>query len=263
MSKKKAHKQKQKAPKPSKPAQRNVVVVISLLLCLVFAGSILAQWRSTHMANRMNAMLAPTPIVPGPGSPSKEYIYAGGRLLATEEPVGQSTPTATPTPTPPPSGTQNIVWTNIVGASATGNTLTSSSAANGWGTSGASSTQSISSGDGYMEFTATETNSHRMCGLSNGDTNQTYQDIDFAVYLAINGEIYIYESGAYVGYYGIYAAGDVFRVSIENGVVKYRKNGSVFYSSTRTPTYPLLVDSSFFLPDATITNAIISGTLTP
>ncbi|MEP6913014.1 MAG: lamin tail domain-containing protein [bacterium] len=34
-----------------------------------------------------------------PGSPAKEYIYAGNRLVATEEPI--PTPTPTPTPYPP------------------------------------------------------------------------------------------------------------------------------------------------------------------
>ena len=36
----------------------------------------------------------------------------------------------------------------------------------GWGNAGAASTQTIASGDGYLEVTATETNSYRLIGLS-------------------------------------------------------------------------------------------------
>jgi peptide/nickel transport system permease protein len=47
-----------------------------------------------------------------------------------------------------------------------GNDLTKT-AALGWGNSGASSTRAIASGDGYVEFVASETTSGRMVGLSN------------------------------------------------------------------------------------------------
>jgi hypothetical protein len=55
-----------------------------------------------------------------------------------------------------------------------------------------------------------------------------------------------------------YAAGDVFRVAVESGVVKYSKNGTVFYTSTMAPQYPLLLDTTFYSLNATIGNAVIS-----
>ncbi|MBI2116977.1 MAG: hypothetical protein HYT85_18120 [candidate division NC10 bacterium] len=58
-----------------------------------------------------------------------------------------------------------------------------------------------------------------------------------------------------------FVSGDVFRVAVESGVVKYTKNGAVFYQSTLAPTYPLLVDTSLLDLNATITNAVISGAL--
>lgn len=51
------------------------------------------------------------------------------------------------------------------------------------------------------------------------------------------------------------AAGDVFKVAVVGGVVKYSKNGVVFYTSTVAPTYPLLVDASLLNAGATVTNA--------
>jgi hypothetical protein len=84
-----------------------------------------------------------------------------------------------------------------------------------------------------------------MCGLSHGDSDQSYTDIDYAIYLtAGNGTVQVYEGGVSRGDFGAYATGDVFRVALEGGVIKYRKNGTVFYTSLVAPTLPLLVDTS-------------------
>lgn len=156
---------------------------------------------------------------------------------------------------------QNVFWTNIVGVTASGSSLTKT-ASTAWGNAGAVSTQTIASGDGYMEFTVGETNTYRMCGLSYGDSHQSYEDIDFAIYPGADSYVYVYEGGTYRGQFGIYSVGDRLRVAVENGVVKYRRNGTLLYTSTGSPTYPLLVDTSFYSAGATITNAVIatSGT---
>ena len=44
----------------------------------------------------------------------------------------------------------------------------------------------------------------------------------------------IYENGAWKGW-SSYATGDVFRIAVESGVVKYSKNGNVFYTSANAP----------------------------
>jgi hypothetical protein len=56
----------------------------------------------------------------------------------------------------------------------------------------------------------------------------------------------VYEAGALRGTFGTYTTGDVLRVAVEGGVVKYRKNGTLLYTSTVAPTYPLLVDTSLY-----------------
>ena len=96
-----------------------------------------------------------------------------------------------------------------------------------------------------------------MCGLSHGDTNQSYEEIDFALYPWIDGNLYVFESGTSRGSVGPYTTGDVFRVAVEGGVVKYRKNGVLLYTSGVTPTYPLLVDTTLFPTGSQITTAII------
>lgn len=89
MSKRKARQQQMAALALASRRKRKVLGAIALLLCLSLAGGILAQWRAT----RMRTMLATAQTTPSPSNPSKEYIYAGGRLIATEEPVNASSST--------------------------------------------------------------------------------------------------------------------------------------------------------------------------
>jgi hypothetical protein len=157
---------------------------------------------------------------------------------------------------------QNVVWTSLVGVSATGNSLTKTAGTSAFD-AGAVSTQSFF-GDGYVQITASQTNTYRMFGLSNGNTNASDADIDFALYLFGDGTLRIKEGGVsrFVSgsnpTFGTYMTGDLLRVAVEGGVVKYRKNGTLLYTSTVAPTFPLLVDTSLFTPASTITNAVIS-----
>ena len=109
-----------------------------------------------------------------------------------------------------------------------------------------------------MEFTASETTTYRMLGLSNGNTNSNWDDIDYALY-EYAGQLQVYEAGTSRGTFGTYASGDVLRVAVVGGVVKYSKNGVVFYTSPKVPVYPLLVDTSLYSVGATLNNALISS----
>lgn len=192
-------------------------------------------------------LLAEYPANGPVASPQKEYGYRNGQLLVTGEPGAAQ------------QSTENVSWANIVGVSASGNSLTKTAADN-WGNSGASSSQAIVAGDGYVQLTATETNTFRMIGLSRGDSNQDYTDIDFAAYLSA-ANLCIYETGISRGCISTYATGDTIRVAVESGVVKYRKNGSVVYTSSVSPSYPLVADSALWSNGSTINSAVISGML--
>jgi RHS repeat-associated protein len=183
-----------------------------------------------------------------PTNPQKEYGYRnpdGSGLLITAEAGSSGT------------GPQDVIWTSAVGVSVSGNNLTKTSSV-GWN-AGAVSTQSINSGDGYVEFTANANSANTIFGLSHGDTNQSYEEIDFALYPWTDGNLYIFENGANPAAVGPYTAGDTLRVAIEGGVVKYRKNGTLLYTSTVAPTYPLLVDTTMHPSGSQITNAVISN----
>jgi RHS repeat-associated protein len=156
--------------------------------------------------------------------------------------------------------TQNVVWTNAVGVSSSGNSLTKT-ATTGWGNAGASSTQTLAAGDGYVEVTVAELSRSRIFGFSHTDTNQSWDTIDYGLHCAndANHTIYVYESGTQRGTFGSYASGDKLRVAMVGGVVKYSRNGTVFYTSTVTPSYPLRVDTALYENGATIGSAVFSS----
>jgi RHS repeat-associated protein len=103
----------------------------------------------------------------------------------------------------------------------------------------------------------------RACSGFHTDTNQNWDTIDFGLHCSNHADnaIYVYESGNERGTFGAYAADDKLRVSIVGGVVKYSRNGTVFYTSTLNPTYPLRVDAALYENGATLINGIVSGNL--
>ncbi|HET7290920.1 MAG TPA: Calx-beta domain-containing protein, partial [Vicinamibacteria bacterium] len=147
------------------------------------------------------------------------------------------------------------VWTNVVGATASGASLTKTTAA-GW-TSGAVSTRLITSGDGYVECAATGL-SWRGWGLGNGDSNQSYTDIEFGIVLSDTGVVKVFEGGTHRGDFGSYASGNRLRVAVEGGVVKYSRNGTVFYTSGLVPSYPLRLDTSLFTTGSMINDCVVA-----
>lgn len=75
--------------------RRKYVLVGSVCLIAIFGfASVAGPWRASLSKTRVGALFfSPPPPIPGPSSPSKEYIYAGERLIATEEPNPLAAPT--------------------------------------------------------------------------------------------------------------------------------------------------------------------------
>lgn len=257
------------AGRTRRPAGARPALLAALLLAAVAALALSPGSGGVGVTPSAAAQASPTP--------SKEYIYAGGRLVATEDygvtptPTPTHTPASTPTPTPPPPGQEAVFWANMVGVSAspTTNSLTKTAAA-GWN-AGAVSTRAVSSGGGYVEFTA-GSYAARMCGLSYGDSGQSFADIDFAIYPNAGGLVDIWERGVFVaGGVHSYQPGDRFRVAIEGqGATKYVRYYriragamSLVHEHQTTPAYPLFADTSLYSTGATVEGAVISGTLSP
>jgi hypothetical protein len=153
-----------------------------------------------------------------------------------------------------------ISWTNISNAAANGNTLT----ANGNITSGGAQSNETLTGNGYVEFTAVETDKMRAVGLNHQNTDNTFQDIDFAIVLRQNAVAEVWENGKYVSDVP-YRSGDRFRIAIENGVVKYYKyaNGSLVpipANNASVSAFPVHVDAALY--DAQASIADVTGTRT-
>jgi hypothetical protein len=145
-----------------------------------------------------------------------------------------------------------LTWQNAVGVAISGDSLTKTGETAGWN-AGTSSLQTLG-GDGFVEFVVADNTTAKAAGLSSGDGGQDYADIDYALQLTSNGVVRVTEGGVVRGSFGSYLGGDRFRVEVAGGVVSYSRNGGApFYTSAVAPSFPLLVDTSFSTPGATIT----------
>jgi Domain of unknown function (DUF2341)/Concanavalin A-like lectin/glucanases superfamily/Fibronectin type III domain/SdrD B-like domain/Calx-beta domain/IPT/TIG domain len=137
-------------------------------------------------------------------------------------------------------------FANQVGVTVNGGTVTKSSTTAGWN-AGFSTTNAITTGKGYISGKIPSNSFVRMMmGLSNGNTDSNYTDIDYAIYAVQDGSVQVYQGGNFVGNYGTYTLNDVLSVELLNNKVLYKKNGVVLYQSAITPTTTNLIgDSSF------------------
>ena len=182
-----------------------------------------------------------------------EYQF---RVIATNG-YGDSPESNVATATPHQITTVDVTWLNLVGVTANGNTITKT-ALTGWGNAGAASSQTFS-GDGGLEFLATETNTYRMCGLSDSNPDANFTSIDYAVYLASGGAVYVYENGTSRGTFGTYQSGDRFSVERTGSTVVYKKNGTTFYTSTVASSGTLMADAAIHTTGGTVSDAKMSG----
>lgn len=135
-----------------------------------------------------------------------------------------------------------VAWASLTNCTANGPTLTKSAGGAAWD-AGAVSTRAIYAGK--VSITVATATDRYMVGLSNGNTDVNYTDIDFAAYV-FDANLYCYESGVSRSGPHTVAAGDVVEVSTDGAEVAYAINGTIVYTSAVTPTLPLLVDCSIY-----------------
>ncbi|HKC54761.1 MAG TPA: hypothetical protein VKC35_01510, partial [Vicinamibacterales bacterium] len=151
-----------------------------------------------------------------------------------------------------------MTWTNLVNVTVNGTIVQKTAGCDGCQDGGATSVEQLSA-DGYVEFTVGELNTMWMAGLSHGNDDTTYADIDFGFRFNGGGWADVLENGIYAaGGDTPYAAGDVFRIAIANGRVQYSRNGHYLMESTHVPQLPLLLDSSLLSMGASIRDAVIA-----
>lgn len=157
---------------------------------------------------------------------------------------------------PGAGGSAPVSWTNIVKAISIGTGPEKPAGCDGCGST-AVSQQRITSGNGYLEVVANEANQNGRIGLMLGGKPVSGANIDYAIGLCNGARVSIRERGRYRTQTTC-RTGDVFRVAVEDGVVKYYKNGAVIYQSRVAYAYPLVAAVALFNPNASVPNAVIA-----
>jgi hypothetical protein len=95
-------------------------------------------------------------------------------------------------------------------------------------------------------------------GFKSGSLGANAGEIQYAIRLKPDRVAEVRERGM-VRTITTYVRGDVFRIAIVAGGIRYYRNGRLLYISGLAPAYPLLVSASLQDRGATVTNAIIAG----
>jgi hypothetical protein len=172
-------------------------------------------------------------------------------------------PPADPPPEDPPTdpSATGVIWSELVNATVNGSVLTKSAGCDGCPDASAASQREISSGDGYFEFTVNETQNLRFVGLSVSQAGTTAAQTDFGLAVQ-SGYVEVREDGVYRTDTTI-NSGDVFRISVQSGEVTYARNGTVFYTSSSAPSFPLRSYATLFDSGSSISHAqLASGSTT-
>jgi hypothetical protein len=178
------------------------------------------------------------------------------RTVSTTTPSSTETPTAATTPAHLGT-TQPVAWTGVLRCTVTGNSLQKTAGSDILADAEARSEQAIRDGNGYIEFTATETNKTRMVGLAHDPAELNFASVDFAIKLTASGVAEIRENNAYAGETP-YATGDVFRIVVENHQVRYYQNGKLFFTSLNVAADTLFVKAVLAHLGARIGNVVIA-----
>ena len=147
-----------------------------------------------------------------------------------------------------------VAWTNLVNLTANGGSLTKTGGCDGCEDATANSQQQIAS-SGYLQFTASETNTLRAAGLTNVNAGIGIANMNYAIRLQ-SGDASVYENGMYKADV-TFASGDIFKIAVNAGVVTYYQNGNVIYTSSIAPSYPLQASVSVFNLGGTVTSAVM------
>jgi hypothetical protein len=199
---------------------------------------------------------APAPAPPAPAPPPT----ASPEPAPTPAPSPGPATDPAPTPAPTPSAGGLVRWMSLINASANGEGLIKTAGCDGCPDASAVSEQQIS-GSGALAFVASESASLRFVGLGTGGMGAGAGDINFALRLQ-NGVVEVRESGAYKTE-ARFVAGDTFGIAVDGGIVRYSKNGAVFYTSAARADHALRAHVVLFSANAAVGGVAMSSATTP
>ncbi len=153
----------------------------------------------------------------------------------------------------------SVVWTNTINCTAVSNSVQKTAGVDQVDDASATSMQAITSGDGFFEFTATDTDKERTCGLNNSNAiHKSASEINFAIKMAKKKKAWIVEDGVIRAKLK-YKTNTSFRIAVEGGKVRYYKDASVIYTSVSAPVYPLMINASLINSNSSVSNVMIAG----
>ena len=126
-----------------------------------------------------------------------------------------------------------VTWASAVNLSTANNGLLKISGCDGCPDATAVSNETIRNG-GWAQWSTPEVETLRVLGLSPDTVVTSVAEIPFAIRLQA-GTAEVREQGTYKAETP-FAAGDTFRITIEDGMVRYQKNGTTFYTSANSAT---------------------------
>jgi len=170
-----------------------------------------------------------------------------------------STITVTASPGPP----YPITWTDQVGVSASGNTITKIDGSYLWNSGAASVNYIPAYANGWIEMTLTSTNWDIMFGLSSSNPDASWNTIEYDLYISRRNAatVQIYKSGIPLNSNAsAFAVNDKFRVERNGSTIYFKRNGATIYSTAGNAAEVLRADVSMFDPNSQIASATCSHT---
>ncbi len=143
-----------------------------------------------------------------------------------------------------PSGSAPFVLVNAANASfPTVNSIAKVSGTGNW--DAGAHTQERYTGGAFATFRFAAS-AYAMAGLNSASdlTDPGYATIDYAIFAVSDGQLQIYESGVFIGSYGVYTPSDVFTVSYDGQYVRYLRNGTILRSVPVPGNLTFAFDSS-------------------
>lgn len=134
----------------------------------------------------------------------------------------------------------DIAWTDLVGVSVNGNSITKT-ATGGWGNGGAASINTLNANtDGWIEYKVDALNKLRTFGFSDINTDASYNTIDYAWHTNAT-DCYVYLNGGNVGNYPL-QVNDILRIERIGSEIHFKLNGVIKRTETNVNTGSLLAD---------------------
>ena len=120
---------------------------------------------------------------------------------------------------------------------------------------GISNQQISTASGGYFQFTVSH-GPTRYAGLTAGNS-PSFAQLAYGVGIGSLNTVEIFESGIYRRDVP-FSDGDLFRISVESGVVKYYRNGNLVFTSPTAPTVPLSAESLLLSLFSSLNNPVLA-----